>query len=80
MKSAHRILATLAVVLNTTLGLDAQTKDNVMAPQVFYRTVSVDGALHFLQRSGAKRRYHHSFAAWSSVVAYVSAAADTACG
>lgn len=54
MKSAVRILAILAVILTTTLGLGARTKDNAMAQQIFYRSVSVDGLSIFYREAGPK--------------------------
>jgi pimeloyl-ACP methyl ester carboxylesterase len=46
-------LATLAVVF-TTLATNAQKKDNTMEPQVFYRTVKVDGLSIFYREAGPK--------------------------
>jgi len=54
MKSALRILATLIVILTSTLKLDAQTKDKAMAQEVFYRRVSVDGLSIFYREAGPK--------------------------
>jgi len=48
-------LATLAVVLATTSGMDAQKKDKAMEQQVFYCTVRVDGLSIFYKRRGPKR-------------------------
>ena len=45
-------LATLAVVLATTSGMDAQKKDKAMEQQVFYCTVRVDGLSIFYQEAG----------------------------
>ena len=53
-RSILRTLATLAVVLATTLGMDAQRKDKAMAQQVFYRTVKVDGLSVFYREAGPK--------------------------
>jgi hypothetical protein len=53
-KSIFRTLATLAVVLATTLGMDAQKKDKAMEQQVFYRTVGVDGLSIFHREAGPK--------------------------
>jgi pimeloyl-ACP methyl ester carboxylesterase len=53
-KSILRKLATLAVALATTLGMEAQKKDNAMAQQVFYRTVTVDGLSIFYREAGPK--------------------------
>ena len=48
-------LATLAVVLATTSGMDAQKKDKAMEQQVFYCTVRVDGLSIFYREAGPKR-------------------------
>lgn len=53
-KSILRSLATLAVALASTLGIDAQTKDKAMDQQVFYRTVKVDGLSIFYREAGPK--------------------------
>ena len=53
-KSILRTLATLAVALATTLGMDAQKKDKAMEQQVFYRTVRVDGLSIFHREAGPK--------------------------
>ncbi len=53
-KSILRSLATLAVALAATLGMDAQTKDKTMDQQVFYRTVKVDGLSIFYREAGPK--------------------------
>ena len=53
-KSILRSLATLAVALAATLGMDAQTKDKAMDQQVFYRTVKVDGLSIFYREAGPK--------------------------
>ena len=53
-KSVLRTLASLAVVLATTSGVDAQEKDNTMEQQVFYRTVTVDGLSIFYREAGRK--------------------------
>ena len=53
-KSILRSLATLAVALASTLGIDAQTKDKAMDQQVFYRTVKVDGFNIFYRETGPK--------------------------
>ncbi len=47
-----RILLALAFVCTTTLGLGAQKKDEAMQPQVFYRTVKVDGLTVFYREVG----------------------------
>lgn len=55
MKAAQmttRILLALAFVCTTTLGLGAQKKDEAMQPQVFYRTVKVDGLTVFYREVG----------------------------
>lgn len=54
MKSIVRILATLAIVLATTVGMNAQRKDSAMEQQVFYRTVSVNGLSIFYREAGPK--------------------------
>ena len=53
-KSILRTLATLAVMLATTLGMDAQRKDKAMEQPVFYRTVRVDGLSIFYREAGPK--------------------------
>ena len=53
-RSILRTLATLAVVLGITVGLDAQKKDNAMEQQIFYRTVQVDGLSIFYREAGPK--------------------------
>jgi pimeloyl-ACP methyl ester carboxylesterase len=57
-KSMLRALGTLAVVLATTMSMDAQKKDKAMGqaiePQVFYRTVKVDGLSIFYREAGPK--------------------------
>jgi pimeloyl-ACP methyl ester carboxylesterase len=53
-KSIFRTLVTLALVLATTLGIDAQNKDRAMEQQVFYRTVKVDGLSIFFREAGPK--------------------------
>jgi pimeloyl-ACP methyl ester carboxylesterase len=53
-KWTSRTLATLAVVLATTLGADAQKTERSMEQQVFYRTVSVDGLSIFYREAGPK--------------------------
>jgi len=53
-KSILRILATFALVLAATLGMDAQKKDKAMEQQVLYRTVKVDGLSIFYREAGAK--------------------------
>jgi pimeloyl-ACP methyl ester carboxylesterase len=53
-KSILRTLATLAFVLATTSGMDAQKKDKAMEQQVFYRTVKVDGLNIFYREAGPK--------------------------
>ena len=47
-------LATLAVVLSANLGTDAQRNEKAMEPQVFYRTVKVDGLSIFYREAGPK--------------------------
>jgi pimeloyl-ACP methyl ester carboxylesterase len=54
MKSIVRILATLAIVLATTLDMNAQRKDTAMEQQVFYRTVKVNGLSIFYREAGPK--------------------------
>jgi pimeloyl-ACP methyl ester carboxylesterase len=53
MKSALRILATFSHTQHH-IGAGSQTKDNVMAPQVFYRSVGVDGLSIFYREAGPK--------------------------
>jgi len=55
--SINPILASItvsALTLATALGINAQTKDKTMEPQVFYRTVKVDGISIFYRESGPK--------------------------
>jgi len=55
--STNPILASItvsALTLATALGINAQTKDKTMEPQVFYRTVKVDGISIFYRESGPK--------------------------
>ena len=52
--SIRKKLATLAVVLLTTMSPGAQGKDKGMEPQVSYRTVSVDGLSIFYREAGPK--------------------------
>jgi hypothetical protein len=54
MKSIVRITATLAIVLATTLGVNAQRKDKAMEQQVFYRSVKVNGLSIFYREAGPK--------------------------
>ncbi len=54
MRAAKSILPVLAVVLATTLGMGAQTKEKAMEQQVFYRTVKVDGLSIFYREAGPK--------------------------
>jgi pimeloyl-ACP methyl ester carboxylesterase len=53
-RSILRTFATLALLLATTLNIDAQKKDNAMDQQVFYRTVKVDGLSIFYREAGPK--------------------------
>ncbi|MGD0732089.1 MAG: alpha/beta hydrolase [Terracidiphilus sp.] len=56
-KSAFSTLtstATLAVVLITTLGVNAQQEEKTMEHPVFYRTVKVDGLSIFYREAGPK--------------------------
>jgi pimeloyl-ACP methyl ester carboxylesterase len=53
-KSILRTLATLALVLANSLGMDAQKKDKAMEQPVFYRTVKVDGLSIFYREAGPK--------------------------
>jgi pimeloyl-ACP methyl ester carboxylesterase len=48
------VAVTLAVVVATTLGIDAQKEDSAMEQQVFYRTVKVDGLSIFYREAGPK--------------------------
>jgi pimeloyl-ACP methyl ester carboxylesterase len=52
--SLPRTLTTLTFVLAITLGLDAQRRGKTMEPQVFYRTVKVDGLSIFYREAGPK--------------------------
>jgi pimeloyl-ACP methyl ester carboxylesterase len=47
-------LATLAVMLATAMGTNAQNKDTTMHHPVFYRTVKVDGLTIFYREAGPK--------------------------
>ena len=53
-RSTFRALATIAVVLATTLGLNAQRGTESMEQQVSYRTVIVDGVSIFYREAGPK--------------------------
>lgn len=53
-KSVLRTLASLAVVLAATSGVNAQEEDSTMEQQVFYRTVTVDGLSIFYREAGRK--------------------------
>src|ERR1700749_822861 len=53
-KSILRTLATLAFVLATTSGMDAQKKDKAMEQQVFYHTVTVDDLNIFYREAGPR--------------------------
>ena len=53
-KSIFQVLATVTVVLATTLCSDAQRKAGSMEQQVSYRTVMVDGVSIFYREAGAK--------------------------
>ena len=53
-KNSHRTLAAVALLLAVTPATHAQTKDSLMTPQVFYRTVQVDGLSIFYREAGPK--------------------------
>jgi pimeloyl-ACP methyl ester carboxylesterase len=53
-RSILRILVSLAVVLASTVRIDAQKKEVTMEQQVFYRTVKVDGLSIFYREAGPK--------------------------
>jgi pimeloyl-ACP methyl ester carboxylesterase len=53
-KSTFQVLATIAVVLATTLGINAQQEERLMEQQVSYRTVTVDGISIFYREAGPK--------------------------
>src|SRR3984885_2818492 len=53
-KPVLQTLATLAVALATSMGLNAQNKEKTMEQQVFYRTVKVDGLSIFYKEAGPK--------------------------
>jgi pimeloyl-ACP methyl ester carboxylesterase len=53
-KTVLQTLATLAVALATSIGLNAQNKEKTMEQQVFYRTVKVDGLSIFYREAGPK--------------------------
>jgi len=54
MMTRSVIAGTLAVMLATTRGLDAQRKDRAMEQQVFYRRVTVDGLSIFYREAGPR--------------------------
>jgi pimeloyl-ACP methyl ester carboxylesterase len=54
MRAAKSILPVIAVLLATTVGMGAQTKEKAMEQQVFYRTVKVDGLSIFYREAGPK--------------------------
>jgi pimeloyl-ACP methyl ester carboxylesterase len=54
MRTAKSILPALAVLLATTFGMGAKTKEKAMEQQVFYRTVKVDGLSIFYREAGPK--------------------------
>ena len=54
MRAAKSILPVIAVLLATTVGMGAQTKEKAMEQQVFYRTVKVDGISIFYREVGPK--------------------------
>lgn len=47
-------LTTVAALFATTLGVDAQKKDNAMDQRVFYRAAKVDGVSIFYREAGPK--------------------------
>ena len=53
-KPVLQTLATLAVALATSIGINAQNKEKTMEQQVFYRTVKVDGLSIFYREAGPK--------------------------
>jgi hypothetical protein len=53
-RSNFRALAAIAVVLATTLGLNAQREAGSMEQQVSYRTVMVEGISIFYREAGPK--------------------------
>jgi pimeloyl-ACP methyl ester carboxylesterase len=53
-KSILRTVATLAVALASSVGLNAQNKEKPMEQQVFYRTVKVNGLSVFYREAGSK--------------------------
>src|SRR6201993_3846956 len=53
-RSTFLALATITIVLATTLGLAAQREAESMEQQVFYRTVEVDGVSIFYREAGPK--------------------------
>jgi pimeloyl-ACP methyl ester carboxylesterase len=54
VRTAKSILPALAVLLATTFGMGAKTKEKAMEQQVFYRTVKVDGLSIFYREAGPK--------------------------
>jgi pimeloyl-ACP methyl ester carboxylesterase len=53
-KSTLQILATFAIAIATTLGIDAQKRQDEVGSQVFYRAVKVDGLSIFYREAGPK--------------------------
>ena len=54
MRTAKSVLPALAVLLATTFGMGAQTKEKAMEQRVSYRTVTVDGLSIFYREAGPK--------------------------
>jgi hypothetical protein len=54
MHTMLRRLVTVAVVLTSIAGMDAQRKENPVEQPVFYRTVKVDGLSIFYREAGPK--------------------------
>jgi pimeloyl-ACP methyl ester carboxylesterase len=53
-RTAGRSLVVLSIALAVTLNIGAQKKDEAMAHQIFYRTVTVDGLSIFYREAGPK--------------------------
>jgi pimeloyl-ACP methyl ester carboxylesterase len=53
-KSIFQLLATIAVLLAATLGMNAQQEERSMEQQVSYRTVTVEGVSIFYREAGPK--------------------------
>jgi hypothetical protein len=54
MKLSYLVVATLAIAVVTTVGLNAQREAGSMEQQVSYRTVKVEGISIFYREAGPK--------------------------